>query len=500
MNTGVRSLVNAALAVVAAIGFLGCEPAKKPAGQQGGKESQAAKAGDKQPGPQVDKAAQDAAVGAIEKIKGTVKRNADGDVSSVSLVKVGAKDEDLKSLAALPLLEQLSVSSPDVTNAGLAVLKDLPNLRTLDLEECRIGATSLEVLVRYQLLDAAKMPAEPLDDGQVAEIKKQLKPEDVKKFEAEFEQGRHCDRWMADLKGLAKLEELKLTRTDIRDVGCRYLATIPKIKRLYMARTYVTDAGLRALSQRKTIEVIDLQHDNLVSDAGLECAATLPKLKSLKVYGPQVTDAGLAHLSGTKTLRVLGLDDTAVTDAGMEHLKSLSLEELYLFRTRVGDPGLQCLKGMTNMVRFRLRDTSLTDAGMAILKDMKNLKFLDLSENPTMTDAGLENLKELDRLEELNLGSTETGDAGVEQLANLANLKTLNLSKTRITNAGLDHLKGLQNLRALDLSETEVDDDGLLKAAELPQLKSLSVKLCSGVSSKGVKKLKQARQDLEVEE
>ena len=61
--------------------------------------------------------------------------------------------------------------------------------------------------------------------------------------------------------------------------------------------------------------------------------------------GTAVTDAGMEHLKGLKGLRRLNLKGTQVTDRGLESLHGLTeLRELDLSNTRVSDAGSRRLQ------------------------------------------------------------------------------------------------------------------------------------------------------------
>ena len=132
----------------------------------------------------------------------------------------------------------------------------------------------------------------------------------------------------------------------------------------------------------------------------------------------------------------LSLDDTQVTDAGLEHLKGLtSLRSLFLGDTYVTDAGLEHLKGLTNISLLRLNNTRVTDAGLEHLKGLTNLASLYLA-HTQVTDAGLERLKGLTKLTILDLCNTQFTDAGLEHLNGLTNLNVLALNETRSTAEG----------------------------------------------------------------
>ncbi len=68
-------------------------------------------------------------------------------------------------------------------------------------------------------------------------------------------------------------------------------------------------------------------------------------LAELDLDGTQVTDAGLEHLKGMTILQLLYLNDTQITDVGLGHLKGLpNLDSLHLNGTQVTDRGIESLR------------------------------------------------------------------------------------------------------------------------------------------------------------
>jgi len=145
----------------------------------------------------------------------------------------------------------------------------------------------------------------------------------------------------------------------------------------------------------------------LVIWLGVDCFADVGGVGPyLSLNDTQVTDAGLEHLKSFTSLQELWLDDTQVTDAGLEHLKGLtSLEILGLDNTQVTDEGLEHLKSFTSLQKLWLIDTQVTDAGLEHLKGLTSLKFLYVM-NTQVTDAGLEHLKDLTSLQKLSVRNT----------------------------------------------------------------------------------------------
>ena len=116
-------------------------------------------------------------------------------------------------------------------------------------------------------------------------------------------------------------------------------------------------------------------------------------VRSVYLDNTPVTDAGLEHLRGLRQLQVLDLDNTQVTDAGLEHLRGLTqLRWLYLDNIGVTDAGVKQLRGLTQLERLSLDDTQVTDAGLVHLRGLTKLEWLDVS-NTKVTDAGVAKLQ-----------------------------------------------------------------------------------------------------------
>jgi hypothetical protein len=98
----------------------------------------------------------------------------------------------------------------------------------------------------------------------------------------------------------------------------------------------------------------------------------------------------------------------------------------------------------------------VTDAGLRYFKLLPNLRELTLSGND-IDDAGLTEIADVPALEVLHLQSTQITDKGIHSLAKLKNLKELDISQNpQITGIGLSTLTGLEQLHKLNLSQTHL--------------------------------------------
>ena len=105
-------------------------------------------------------------------------------------------------------------------------------------------------------------------------------------------------------------------------------------------------------------------------DAGLD--ALLPiagQIESLDLARTQVTDAGLAKVAQMKNLKELRLDNTGITDAGLDHLKGLTeLVYLNVYGSKVTDAGLQKLAELKKLKSLYVWQTGVTKAGVQQLR------------------------------------------------------------------------------------------------------------------------------------
>jgi hypothetical protein len=224
-----------------------------------------------------------------------------------------------------------------------------------------------------------------------------------------------------------------------------------------------TDDALRLFEMQPSVRRLDI-NDSQVTDAGLESIEGLKRLEWLDLRdAPLVTDAGLKHIRGLSRLRQLLLRRTSVSDAGMVYLKDLKdLQVLDLGMTKVTDAGLKNVAELTRLRMVLFWSNKIEDAGLTYIQRMTQLEILDLGFAP-VTDAGLEKLQHLEQLHSLGLRGSAVTDAGLSHLEGLRQLRELDLYKTRITDAGLKHLEGLSNLQQLRLGETQVTAEGRKK-------------------------------------
>jgi hypothetical protein len=131
------------------------------------------------------------------------------------------------------------------------------------------------------------------------------------------------------------------------------------------------DVDLACIDELTDVERLYLDN-SLVTDAGLQNLRGMSELRILDLGGTRVTDSGLSHLGGLKKLECIFLDGSGVTSDGLVYLMGLpSLGELYLAGTQVDDGALDTLKGMSSLKYLSIGQTRITDAAIADLRRIR---------------------------------------------------------------------------------------------------------------------------------
>jgi hypothetical protein len=106
---------------------------------------------------------------------------------------------------------------------------------------------------------------------------------------------RVTDAGLKHLRGLTQLRYLSLDNTRITDAGLEHLRGLTCLSLLYLDRTRVTGTGLKHLGGRTQLVRLSL-NNTPITDAGLVHVRGLTQLLVLELHGTQVTDEGANKL------------------------------------------------------------------------------------------------------------------------------------------------------------------------------------------------------------
>lgn len=207
------------------------------------------------------------------------------------VIDSGVQDSDVLGLDRLSHLEVLAMSgpSPNLTDAGLATLLEIPNLKELKLGDC--AATDAWMT---QLKALPHLREFCLGDEET--------------LATESSRLRVTGMGLADLPGLT---ELTFCSPALTHEGIAQLRSLRQLQQLKLGGpVFPSDlANLRVMTQLEHLRLINTE----VRGQGLDVLAKLPNLGILEFHHELINDSHLSNFLEIPTLWYLGFWDTDVT-------------------------------------------------------------------------------------------------------------------------------------------------------------------------------------------
>lgn len=289
---------------------------------------------------------------------------------------------------------------------------------------------------------------------------------------------------------------------------------------------YCTNELIRVLRHHTYLKHLSLCSCPLITEKGLQALTGLNGLKFLSLAScRQINDNVIPVLSALPSLVTLILEDTSVTDVGIQKYASSSpphLQRLDLSRTDITQAVLPSFSSLPSLTTLNLEHSRVT--GLSGTQNMKKLRklnisnteivtdaFLCLLSHPTLTalnssntcningDIALSYLQGLSLTEfqfpnrltttdhamqfiiGMKLSSVDLTnyvyitDVSLQYIGQLTQLRVLRLSNTKITDVGMSFLTGLLDLEELNLDRTIVTNIGASCVRAFTRLKELSL-------------------------
>ncbi len=302
-------------------------------------------------------------------------------------------------LAALPLLESLTLRFLDLDDAALAMLQQLTSLRRLDLSfNHGFDDAGLDHVLRCRSLRVLSLRGcQQLSGEALARLVALPELEELDLSLIDGINWRNHGGWLDDTEREVVLRAQQAAR--VRGRGVR-------------------DATLVALAGSRTLRKLDITGADQVSAAGLAGLGDCASLRELGAFGvPAVDPSWVAALPQLERLEVCGDFTDAFCDAVRGHL-------LHLRRLSVA----ACYQ--------------ITDRGLATLLAMPSLRALDMGQMYGLTVACLDAVATATQLEELDLRNNDfvTAREVVRLRRALPNLRVL---QTSLPAAEIDALERL---------------------------------------------------------
>ena len=210
-----------------------------------------------------------------------------------------------------------------------------------------------------------------------------------------FEDSRGALRDISPLRGLKKLELLRLSHNDITDISP--VKGLTNLKHLFLSHNRIEKIdAVKNLTNLESLDFARNKGEERISDI-----------------------SGLANLT---KLKLLGLSDTNI-------------------------PDISILKNLVNLETFMANDSNINN--IEVLKNAKNLKLLYLDSNK-ITDVSI--VKDLLNLKELYLRNNNISEI---DFSKLTNLEDVNVQGNRIRD--YSSLKNLDSLKYVNISKQKID-------------------------------------------
>jgi len=355
------------------------------------------------------------------------------DVSGTAIT-----DRGLAVLRHLPALETLSLAGTRITDEGAVHLAHCHELRRVDLAWTRTGDGAIRALDgKAKLHDFAS--GNDVTDAGIAllhdlPVYKSWHGGEPKMALVSYHsapnqlslRGPFTDRGMERMRGLdglfglniddrnlaitavaleplVSLPHLGWLAVDAKDDWMPHIAAMPQLRFLGAQDTVAGDDGFIALSRSRSIEYIWGRRCHNLRRRGFIALANMPALRGLSVSCLNVDDAGVSALPAFPALKELMPMD--VPDAGYRHIGQCEqLESLILMCCRdTTDAATEHITGLRKLAYYFNSYTTITDRTPELLSGMDSIERITFDACHGLTNAGVARLARLPGLRELRV-------------------------------------------------------------------------------------------------
>lgn len=344
------------------------------------------------------------------------------ELTRFSIMRFPFDDDALGHLANCAKLEDIWLYDTQVTDAGIARLAPLVNLRSIQVSNspgedtvpfAGVTGSGFSALAELPQLELVALQGAAVTDDGLAGV---AHARSLRRLALSFTPNV-TGRGVLAISQLPQLQELTLHGPDLAGDDFAPLVDVPDLRVLHTWRdTSLDDAAAAHVSQIKSLRRLEASTRN-TTEQGLVAVCGLPNLRKLSLSGVELTPRALERLTGAKELRSLTMSARPLNDSAVDRLRSFPrLFELSLSHAQITDEGLARLVRGKDFSTLRLAYAPITDAGVAALEGLEHLQTLSLH-GSAITDAALEQLTQFESLNSLWVQETDVTEEGVNRLA-----------------------------------------------------------------------------------
>jgi Leucine Rich repeat len=294
------------------------------------------------------------------------------ELDYLTLQRSAITDNGLDNLQYFSSLGNLSLVGLPTSETGLANLKHLPNLESLSIVHCDTVGAAVRELPNKQAVASLVLNLTPFSDEQ-CEVLTEFRSLTT----LSLAHTQVTDRCLADLGKMKTLTTIHLNATEVRT---KHFPSFPVLQHLDLSETNVDDESTTSLVKLRALQYLLLRETQITNEA-ISSIAVMSNLYHIDLRDNAIDDEGISELSHAANLRSIDLAGTKVTGTGFTNWQPRSSNwhtTLNLNRTPIDDAGVACLKSLVEINDLSLADTATTDACLQHLAQIA-IDDLDIS-------------------------------------------------------------------------------------------------------------------------
>ncbi len=322
------------------------------------------------------------------------------DLRSLYLDGIRIEPAELERIAAMKSLRRLELTNCQLTTDDLDSIAQMQHLETMYLHRSQLDQKQLNQLLEFPRLRSLTADLSQIRRFHIANDSRLEQIESLPMRNLESLRLENLPRFAANIIVQDSIQQIFVSKVPCLvdlTVECPWpkdvqLRAIHKLQRFAGGGPNLNDHEIQSILKCTNLDQLILAYPSL-SKQTLRKLGRLESLTILEVPGCPVDDEVTSHWLPLKRLRRVNLDDTQVSAATAEWLRSIeSLRSLSLNRLTLDRATCERLVSLRQLSDISLADTSIAGKYVVRMLEFGNLDFLDLS-GTQLTDDVLEAIK-----------------------------------------------------------------------------------------------------------
>lgn len=277
-------------------------------------------------------------------------------------------DEGLYHLCQIESLEYLDLPDKGISDKGLAYLGELKNLRHLRIARAHYVNPNMDKdyytdrgvaeLAKLQSLEELTIGSIGITDAGLDYIAKLTNIKNLWLFGC----SNVTNKGLAKLTVLKSLRNLDVFEANITIAGLSCLNELPNLRELNLHGVKQDYSGLD-ISGLKSLEKLSIgtpHHGDVIRDQDLACLSKLTQLRWFQIISSVnkpmgISDRGMAYLADLTNMEHLTVGGPSITDEGLRNLVNMKrLDMLNIYGGRLTARGLEYLEQLDSLANLTL--------------------------------------------------------------------------------------------------------------------------------------------------